>query len=253
VGHGAVRRRVESGRLHRVHQGVYAVGHPALPPTGRWIAAVLACDGVLSHRSAAELWGLLPAANRHIQVSVPGIAGKKARRNVHIHRSRTLTPDLMTSHRGIPVTTPERTIADLRRAAVTRGCPATVSSGDLRRAIRQAGVLGLQIEGDGEPDRTRSELEYRFLRLCRRHRLPVPEVNVPVDSFLVDFLWRDRRLIVETDGYRYHGDRAAFEEDRNRDLKLKSLGYEVIRLSYRQVEQEPQRVAAVLIGVLSHT
>jgi very-short-patch-repair endonuclease len=190
-------------------------------------------------------------ANRLIHVSVPGISGKKTRRNLHIHRSRTLTPDLVTSRRGIPVTTPERTIVDLRRAIVTRGCPATVSSRDLRRAIRQAGVLGLRVDANTEADRTRSELEDLFLRLCRRHRLPMPEVNVPIDSLLVDFLWRDRRLIVETDGYRYHGGRAAFEDDRDRDLKLKALGYEVIRLSYRQVKEKPARVAELLAALLS--
>lgn len=214
------------------------------------MAAVLACKGVLSHRSAAELWGLLPIANRPIHVSVPGISGKKMRRNLHIHRSRTLTPDLVTSRRGIPVTTPERTIADLRRAAVIRGCPATVSPRDLRRAIRQAGVLGLRVDANAKADRTRSELEHMFLRLCRRHRLPMPEVNVSINAFLVDFLWRDRRLIVETDGYRYHGDRAAFEEDRDRDLSLKVLGYEVIRLSYRQVAKEPTRVVELLMALL---
>lgn len=185
-----------------------------------------------------------------IHVSVPGISGKRMRRRLHIHRSRTLTPDRLTIRRGIPVTTPERTIADLRRAAITRGCPATVSPRDLRRAIRQAGVLGLRVDVDARADRTRSELEDLFLRLCRRHRLPMPEVNVPIDSFLVDFLWRDRRLIVETDGYRYHGNRAAFEEDRERDLRLKALGYEVIRLSYRQVVEEPARIADLLATLL---
>jgi very-short-patch-repair endonuclease len=113
-------------------------------------------------------------------------------------------------------------------------------------------VLELRVD-DAEADRTRSELEHLFLRLCRRHGLPEPEVNVQVDSMLVDFHWRERQLIVETDGYRYHGDRAAFEEDRDRDLKLKSLGYEVIRLSYRQVDKEPQRVASVLRSLLRDT
>lgn len=148
------------------------------------------------------------------------------------------------------MTTPARTIADLHRANVTRGCPATVSSRELRRAIRQAGVLGLSVDAAAEADRTRSELEHLFLRLCRRHRLPMPEVNVPIDVLLVDFLWRDRQLVVETDGYRYHRGRAAFEEDRNRDLKLKSLGYEVLRLSYRQIVEEPGRVVGALSRLL---
>jgi very-short-patch-repair endonuclease len=109
----------------------------------------------------------------------------------------------------------------------------------------------LPIEKEAMPDRTRSELEALFLRLCRRSKLPGPEVNVPVGPFLVDFLWRGRRLIVETDGYRYHGGREAFEADRDRDLELKALGYEVIRLSLRQIVDEPRAVVDALTPLLS--
>jgi very-short-patch-repair endonuclease len=117
---------------------------------------------------------------------------------------------------------------------------------ELRRAVRQASVLGLSI-GDGvKDDRTRSDLERDFLRLCRRNRLPAPEVNVRVGRHLVDFLWHDRMLIVETDGYRYHRGRQAFEDDRARDLALRSLGYEVLRIADRQVDDEPERIAEVL-------
>jgi very-short-patch-repair endonuclease len=112
-------------------------------------------------------------------------------------------------------------------------------------------VLGLPIGSDANHDRTRSDLERDFLRLCRRHRLPAPEVNARIGRFLVDFLWRDRRLIVETDGYRYHRGRQAFEDDRARDLEQRALGYEVIRLSYRQVIDEPGRVAEVLRTALA--
>jgi very-short-patch-repair endonuclease len=112
--------------------------------------------------------------------------------------------------------------------------------------LRQAGVLGLDIDADGLPDRTRSELERAFLRLCERHSLPMPEVNTSLKGMEVDFLWRDRCLIVETDGYKFHRGRAAFENDRDRDLLLHSLGYDVVRLTYRQVVDEPERVAAVL-------
>lgn len=245
--------RARAGRLHRVHRGVYAVGYPRLTHAGRCMAGALAYGpaAVVSHRSAAGLWGLLPVASGAIVVSVPGIAGKGQRRGVHLHRSRTLTADATTSHRGVPVTTPARTIADLRLAARIRGCSAAISPAELRRAIRQADVLGLEIGGAAETDRTRSDLERLFLRLCKRHRLPAPEVNVRIDSFLVDFLWRDRRLVVETDGYRYHRGRAAFEDDRERDLKLRSLGYEVVRLSYRQVADEPDRIAQTLRDLLA--
>jgi very-short-patch-repair endonuclease len=186
-----------------------------------------------------------------VHVSVRGIGGKEKRKGVHVHRSRTLEPEMVTKHRGIPVTTPARTITDLRRAAWTRGCPATVTRSELRRAIRQANVLGLPLGENAVGDRTRSELERLFLRLCRRHRLPTPELNVKIDSLEVDFLWRDRKLVVETDGYAYHRGRAAFEGDRDRDMKLRALGFDVIRLSYRQVTKDAERVAELLKRMLS--
>lgn len=99
--------------------------------------------------------------------------------------------------------------------------------------------------------RTRSDLELLFLRLCRRHGLPRPEVNVQIGPFEVDFLWRERRLVVETDGYKYHRGRMSFESDRARDFKLREIGYEVIRLSDRQVADDPERVARLLSGMLT--
>jgi very-short-patch-repair endonuclease len=143
----------------------------------------------------------------------------------------------MTRRRGIPTTSPARTLADIRTATSER---------ELRRAIRQADVLGLPTGPDVEPDKTRSELEREFLKLCRRHHLPMPAVNLQIEAMTVDFCWMEQRLIVETDGYRYHRGKAAFEDDRSRDLRLRALGYEVVRLSYRQVVDEPARVAAVL-------
>ena len=140
------------------------------------------------------------------------------------------------------MTKPAQTIGDLRTV---------VSDKELRRAIRQANVLGLPIGSEASRDRTRSDLERDFLRLCKRHRLPTPEVNVRIGSYLVDFLWRERRLVVETDGYRYHRGRQAFEDDRSRDLDLRSKGYDVLHFSYRQVSREPERVAAVVRGALS--
>jgi very-short-patch-repair endonuclease len=121
----------------------------------------------------------------------------------------------------------------------------------VRRAIRQASVLGLPLGGDVGHDRTRSDLERDFLRICRRHRLPTPEVNVSVGTYLVDFLWRDRHLAVETDGYGYHRGRQAFRDDRHRDLELRARGLEVVRLSEEQVTDEPGRVAEVLREMLA--
>ena len=221
------------------------------------MAAVLACrssaacssDGevlqvwgvALSHRSAAALWGLLSTLGGSVDVTCTGDGGRRRREGIRAHRSKTLTSREVTLREGIPVTTPDRTIADMRAVAPPR---------ELRRAIRQAGVLGLSLGPDVEDDRTRSDLEREFLRLCRRRRLPEPEVNVRIAGHLVDFLWRRRRLIVETDGYRYHRGRQAFEDDRLRDLELRALGYGVVRLSERQVAERPEQVAEVLASAL---
>jgi very-short-patch-repair endonuclease len=122
---------------------------------------------------------------------------------------------------------------------------------DVRRARRQAAVLGLQIEGANDDDATRSELEFLFLKLCRQHKLPAPEVNVWITGVLVDFAWRERRLIVETDGYRYHRGRLSFENERARDLQLRSHGFEVVRLTYNQVARQPEKTADVLRKLLA--
>lgn len=203
------------------------------------MAAVLAGgDGaVLSHRSAAALWGLLRSTTGVIDISVAGAGGKAKRQGIRIHRSKTLNVGETTRRHDIQVTKPARTIADLRGA---------VSERELRRAIRQAGVLGLPLGPDIKPDRTKSDLELDFLALCRRHDIPTPEVNVKIDGIEADFLWRDAKLVVETDGYTYHRGEVAFQDDHDRNLKLRLRGYEVLRLSERQIDTEPTAVVAAL-------
>ena len=265
MGAEAIKGRVSAGRLHRLHRGVYAVGHVALPPEGRWLAAVLALgrgphDGedtvldhwgaAVSHRSAASLWGLLPVKQAPCDVILCGNGGRAPRAGIRVHRSLSLRPAHVTLRHGIPVTTPARTIADLREASVV-GRPGAIADRELRKAIRQANVLGLPSGDEDGEDRTRSDLERDFLSLCRRHRLPPPEVNVRIGPYLVDFLWPERRLVVETDSYLYHRGRVAFQDDRGRDLELTRREYEVIRVSELQVEQEPNRVAETLAAVLA--
>jgi very-short-patch-repair endonuclease len=241
-------RRVNAGRLHRIHRGVYAVGHRRLSFEGRCLAAVLACGAgaVLSHESASALWGMLRPASGSIQVTLAKGSGRRHRPGIAIHRSATLTPSVITRREGIPVTTPARTLRDLRR---------TGSRARYQRATRRALDLRLvQPEALGsEPDLTRSELERLFLRLCTRYRLPRPEVNARVGSHEVDFLWRDQALVVETDGYRFHAGRIAFESDRARDAQLQASGYRVLRFTYRQVRQSPRLVVSALRRVLSHS
>jgi very-short-patch-repair endonuclease len=241
VSRSGVYRRVAVGRLHRVHRGVYAVGHRGLSQQGKWIAAVLACgDGAaLSHRSAAELWICFhqPTA-RFTSRSRPPRAAEIAA--TACESTALAARHDLTTRCGIPVTTPARTVVDLRRCAQ----PAT-----LRKAVREAEFRGLDL-GDTPIDRTRSELERAFLRLCRRYRLPQPEVNVLVAGFTVDFLWRDHRLVVETDGYRAHRGRQAFEDDRERELALGLLGIRLRRFSDHQVNRRPADVAAAVRAAL---
>jgi len=242
-------RRSQAGRLHRVHRGVYAVGHRGLSKKGIWMAAVLACGpgAVLSHNSAAALWGIEPSRARSFPASsrraishltVPGEA--KSRKGICVHRSRTLFPREVTRRAGIPVTTPSRTLTDLRRL---------LPRPQFAAALRRAEYLGLPLDPTLDPDHTRSELESRFLALCRHHRIPTPAANVRVGPFTVDFLWSRAYLIVELDGYRAHSGRAAFEADRARDVALKALGYDVIRFTWRQLASGPD-VARTLCRLL---
>jgi very-short-patch-repair endonuclease len=138
---------------------------------------------------------------------------------------------------GIPVTTPARTLADLRPL---------LSAAQFSAALREAEFLRLPVEDRIESDRARTDLEQAMLALCRRHRLPHPEVKVKIDRFEVDFLWRDRRLVVEVDGWESHRTRSAFEEDRARDVRLAVRGYEVVRFTWRQVTEDARAVAQTI-------
>ena len=218
------------------------------------MAAVLACGegAVLSHVSAAELWGIRPRTRRprqaggrdevaDVHVTIPRTSGSRNRNGIALHRSSTLTARECTRQDGIPVTTPARTLRDLRPLL----SPARFSS-----ALRQAEFLGLRVDGQFDSDRTRSELEQRMLGLCRRRRLPQPEVNVRLDRYEVDFLWRSEGLVVELDGWESHRSRSAFEEDRARDARLKLLGFEVLRFTWRQLTSDPAGVARTIRSLL---
>ena len=249
----AISKRVRSGRLHRIHQGVYAVGYQGLSEEAKWTAAVLACGSgaVLSHGAAAVHWGLLRPLDGPIDVTVPTHSGRKRRHGIRIHRCATLGAPLrprstekrpaasVTVRDRIPLTTVPRTLVDIR---------ATLPPRLVRRAIREAEFLRLPT--GIETDRTRSDLERYFLRLCQRYRLPRPEVNVLIGGMTVDFLWRSTRLVAETDSYATHGGTIAFEDDRERDLRLRRLGYSVHHFSERQLKVEPSVVAADIRAAL---
>ena len=205
------------------------------------MAATKACgaSAVLSHRSAAELWRLLTPRNGPVDVLVPGTSGRTHRDGIRLHRSTTLTQPHLTRRLNIPVSTPARTLADLRSCA---------TPDELSRAHRQAEFFGYRTElAPPRPiECSRNELERRFLRLCRRHHLPGPQVNAPLLGYEVDFLWRHAKLVAETDGYDGHSGRESFEYDRRRDAELAAAGYEVVRFTWRQVLDQSSEVVAVL-------
>jgi hypothetical protein len=239
----AVRRRVAAGRLHRLHRGVYAVGHRSLSWRGRWLAAVLAAGNgaVLSHTSAAALWEFLRPIPGPIHVTVAAAVHRSPRPGLRLHRSRTLVRPDITRRHGIVVTAPARTIEDIRGG---------IEPYLFRRALRQAELGGLRVPHLGLVKRSRSDLELLFLVLCDTHELPCPQVNVRVAGHRVDFLWPEQRLVVETDSWDYHRGSVSFEDDHHRDLELRARGFTIRRYTGDQLEAAPQAVAADLRGAL---
>ncbi len=245
--------RAAAGRLQRLHRGVYAVGHRVLRVEGYWMAAVLACGegAALSHQTAPAVWDLRRVGSGPIHVTVPGDPGRKKRDGIRVHRSVTLTERDVTRVRGLPVTTVARTIIDLSRTLNPDELEELVHRADDRglvdfRDLRAARSPSLQaVLRTFETAPTRSALERRFLRLCREHGVERPEVNVLIEGYLVDFVWRDRKLIVEVDGYEHHRSRRKFESDRERDVVLSTRGWRTRRFTWWQLEEKPGWVAAM--------
>ncbi|HEY8770933.1 MAG TPA: type IV toxin-antitoxin system AbiEi family antitoxin domain-containing protein [Thermoleophilaceae bacterium] len=258
----AVDKRVRAGRLHRLHRGVYAVGHTRLSREGRFMAAVLACGprALLSHGSAALHWGLPWRQNKWIDVTVPTPGGRRRRRLVVVHRARLEAREVSVKD-GVPVTSPSRTLVDLadygRSRPVERALDEAaylrldVSALLPRQGRRGSGVVAeLLARHDAGTTRTRSDMEEIFLALCRDHGLPEPQVNTEIEGYEADFAWPPQRLIIETDGHGAHGTRAAFERDRLRDAELVAAGWRVVRITYGRLLAQPQAVAAQLSRLL---
>ena len=257
-------------RLQPVERGVYSLAPPqTLTVQGRWMAAVLACgpDAVLSHAAAAAHWGLRRSGGGAVDVTVPAGGGRSRRRGIRVHRSITLNADQRTVHDGIPVSAVARTLIDLADSYDRRTAERAVDQAEvlhlfdlasLQRAIAGnpgrrgsavlRGILDAYAVGAGL---TESELEDEFLRLCDRFVIPRPETQVQIGPDRVDFLWREQRLVVEADSWRWHGGRDAWESDRKRDIRLQRLGLRVARFSYLRVFREPQTVAEDLKALLS--
>jgi very-short-patch-repair endonuclease len=228
---------VKRRRLIRVHQGVYAVGHEALSDRGRMIAALIAAGpgAALSHRTAAYLWKLVPSMPSFVDVTLTDRAPRR-RAGLRVHQARRLET---TTHRSLKTTTPLQTIAQLAQA-------------DRDRARAEALVLELiPRSADDHAEPTRSELERALLPALKRAQLPRPLVNHHVMGREVDFFWPDHDLVAETDGWRTHRHRRAFEGDRARDAMLQAHGYRVVRFTWRQVLHETLLVTVRIAQLLA--
>lgn len=257
----AVSHRAQAGRLHPLHRGVYAVGHADVSYLGRWMAAVLACgDGaVLSHRSAAALWDVLADSAGRTEVTVPTAGGRATRDRVRVHRCPTLRPEEVTLRKRIPVTTPARTVLDLAATLTPRRLERLLDQVEVERltdygALRTIAIAHPRHHGSRRlravlsrhlagTTLTRSDLETRFLAICRAHGLPRPQVNVRIGEHTVDFLFADRRLIVEIDSWKYHRTRTRFDADRRRDATHLTAGYRTLRFTDSQLDNDEQAVA----------
>jgi len=257
----AVDRRLASGRYLAVHSGVYLILPFPLQHT-REMAAVLASGpgAVLSHVSAASLWGMRAAGDGPVDVIVPGNRGRRL--GIRAHRVERLTDGECTVRERIPLTTPGRTLMDLASVLETRELEGVLARaeraglvrGDALRKLaahnrgrRGARAFRAVCQLPGGPSLTRSAAEVELLALVREAGLPTPECNVNVGRYELDFLWRAARIAVEVDGFRYHSSRQHFEGDRRRDAELVAAGITVLRLSWQQVTDE--RVAtAVKLG-----
>ena len=253
----SIRHRVATRRLHVVHYKVYAVGHERLTQDQRFVAAVLAggVDAVLSHRSAAALWGIRATSSRVVDVTTR--TWRRKQPGIQFH-TRDSDWDERAEIRGIPVTGPSRTLLDLGQV---------LDDDELERALREAERLQLtdtvsvvdllerypRRRGSAAIKRltavrelykgvTRSELEELFRQFLRDHDIPDPEWNVRLDlgeaTLEVDCLWREQQMVVELDGYGYHAGLDAFERDRLRDRLLQLAGFRPIRITWRALRDD---------------
>jgi very-short-patch-repair endonuclease len=259
VSRNALEHRISQKRLHVVHRGIYAVGHLTLTQPGKWMGAVLAAGAgaLLSHRSAAALWAVRPSTYLEVTASDwRRLAG------IRVHSAR-IPEDELTERDGIPVTILPRTLLDLATVVPAHQVERAINEAEIQGLGNSLSLLDLLERYPGRRGVrairtilanldlgifvTRSELEALFLELVRRAGLPRPEVNVVIQvegrHFECDCVWRAERVIVELDGRDVHSTRAAFERDRDRDRILQVAGWRIIRVTWRQLHEQPEALA----------
>jgi predicted transcriptional regulator of viral defense system len=262
----AVGRMSGKGLLHRVHRGVYAVGHAGVSDHGRCLAAVAACGAgaLLSHDSAAWLWGLVPVcpATPHVTVASRG----RSRAGIRVHHAPSVAEEGRAEFERVPVTPVARTLLDLAATGAVRRLESAVDRAERlnlldlieidamlarRHGDPGSAKLGRALELHRDPAFTRAKSERIFLDLARTAGLPRPACNLFVAGHEIDAYWERERFAVEVDGWDTHRTRRAFERDRLRQEELKLTGIDSIRVTARRLEREPSVVGARLARLLA--
>lgn len=262
-----IESRIAQGQLIPLHRGVFALGHRRIGLYGAWMAAVLACGpgAVLSHGTAAQLWGIRGSRK---PIEVTRVSGHRRPHGVRLHQTRSLPAEHVTVEAGIPVTTIERTLLDMaprldakqlehdlveadrsRRLRWLRLWQALTEHGRGRKGVKRLKRIAAQADPRFADAVSMSEVD--FLILCREEGLKMPQVNVLVEGKKVDFYWPEERLIVEADSYGYHGDPRAFELDHQSTVDLEVAGYRVHRTTYKMLESNPRPFLDLVRGSLT--
>jgi Transcriptional regulator, AbiEi antitoxin len=259
----AIRHLLTTGRLIPVHAGVYAVGHLPVGPVARAFAAVLACGpgALLSHGSAATLWGFNKYWDTPLEVTVE--TSHRRRPGLTVHRSRTLTAGDRDCQLGVPATSPARTALDIAPGLTDHRLTRVVNDGQHARVLHlddlahvldrnptHPGMKRLRPFVEAPSGPTRSELEDHFLAFCTRYGLPTPITNLTINGHEVDALFPAERVIVEIDSWEFHRFRSSFEGDRDRDTDQLAGGYVTIRLTDERMKHTPEHEAERLHKIL---
>jgi very-short-patch-repair endonuclease len=257
-------RALQRGRLHRMHQGIYSlVPFPALPPLAAEHAAILACgdNALLSHHSAAAVWGIRPFLDGDVDVTVIGKETGRRRRGIRLHRTAHLDPRDARRYQQLPITSPARALLEIAPETSGRALEWALDQALVKRLTNRAQIRAVlaayphrpgtpKLQALLDPDRpttiTRSHPEEQLLDRIRKAGLPIPEVNARVGNYTADFLWRAAKVILEIDGYHYHHTRAAFERDHRRDAEHQREDFLVIRITPRQLQHNHE---AILVHV----
>jgi very-short-patch-repair endonuclease len=258
----AIAARIERGLLHEVFLGVYVFGARRIGRKGRWMAAVLASGegAVLGHRSAARLWRLLPPAAEVSDVICP--PGRVVRRKGICSRQSRVQDDEWVVRDGIPVTSPIRTIFDLAAVAEMREVERAFHEAEAREVTDRVSLplllerypgrrgsknLRTLLEARAPVGITRNDFEEAFVALVDRYGLMRPRMNADLAIrgrfFEIDALWERERVAVELDSRGIHGTRKKFESDRQRDRILLAEGWRTMRITWRQLQEEPHQIA----------